>query len=615
MRPLHSGHHSTGFATGLFLAGLTSATVSIQLPFVPRFLGSLLGVSLLANGYVVARSRPYFKELKELFEAGIENNLEWINEALNEDQNENGLDVAFKTVNVELEQSGDILIELEKHSQDGQEELGGNPQEYQGKGKEQNQGILSKVNPESRWILESVKHSLHGFICGETGSGKSTLVNNFICTILNEFGDDGVEIVIIDGKFPHTKWEINGKEIRPQFIGFESLKDDDDNYYPTAIEGLEQLYQDVQDRLKTDAQAVLSGRPVATHPKRIYIIDEFEQLVSQYKQRASEPVKSAWRLARSSNISVLVIGQDPGSKAYDMVLANLRNATCFYLREQALRGIREHGLTNEIEKGLRQDLAAMQIAQEKLYFGLVKHPGQLPFIAQMPPEDFYKIFPQIQFELWDYSNSRTSPVNQGRTDEMISNGSLRFSGSHPELEKKHTGFDSCTERVSEILTLQDQENHDEIESEINNSELIPESYWESEEGVSDYAMLCVLKNAGTNQNNTIKTIWNVSKGNSPRYRIALKKYKLFLAKWEEEGGVDVNDNDTDKEETEMDNNDTTYIFSESTLVSSQQEDPEETSVSMNSFVDSILDSINQDPQPETGSKTLTPIPHPSINIS
>jgi hypothetical protein len=246
------------------------------------------------------------------------------------------------------------------------------------------------VEPPATWFEEMVLSPdvNHLFVNGDTGSGKSTLIDNFICYAKKELGSQ-VDIVICDPKFPDSTWTVDGEEIIPRYKGYDRLVDEFGKEHESALDGLRAMHDDVRKRLSTAAQDKLAGREPVPRKPRIYVVDEAEDLVGEFKTEASDSIKSVLRVGRSTKVKAVIIGQNSGCKAYGMEKANLRNATQIYLRSNALPGVDQVASTAEEKKYLREQIALRQAAAEsdrsKRYYGLVKYPGQPAFVALMPP--------------------------------------------------------------------------------------------------------------------------------------------------------------------------------------------------------------------------------------
>lgn len=257
------------------------------------------------------------------------------------------------------------------------------------------------------WFEKMITHPdvNHLFVNGDTGSGKSTLIDNFISAAKRELGRE-VEIIIIDPKFPDSSWVIDGEEFLPQFKGYDRLIDESGIEHPSAIDGLYQMLEDVRSRLATAAQAKLAGRDKPNRKPRIYVIDEAEDLVATFGEDAAEPIRSVLRVGRSTKVKAIIIGQNSGCKAYKLEKANLRNAAQLYLRENALAGVDQVGTTVAIKKVLRDQVAQRQHEGEsdrsKRFYCLVKYPGCPAFTALAPKPGSYsakfepEFFPTIE---------------------------------------------------------------------------------------------------------------------------------------------------------------------------------------------------------------------------
>jgi hypothetical protein len=246
------------------------------------------------------------------------------------------------------------------------------------------------IDPPATWFQDMVLHPdvNHLFVNGDTGSGKSTLIDNFICFAKQELGSS-VSITICDPKFPDSHWIVDGEEIIPQYKGYERLIDEDGEEHPSALDGVISMFDDVRSRLEVAARDKLAGREVKPRKPRIYVIDESEDLVGEFGKDVSDAIKSVLRVGRSTKVKAIIIGQNPGCKAYGLERANLRNCAQIYLRENALAGIDQVAPTQEMKKYLREQVALRQAAAEgdrtKKFYGLVKYPGEAAFVTLMPP--------------------------------------------------------------------------------------------------------------------------------------------------------------------------------------------------------------------------------------
>lgn len=245
------------------------------------------------------------------------------------------------------------------------------------------------IEPAPDWFEEMISHPEvnHLRVAGESGSGKSTLIDNYICLAKKDLGDD-VDIIVIDPKFPDTRWVIDGVEIIPQFKGYERLKDEFGNEHPSALEGLIAMQQDVRDRLSKAATEKLAGKDITERKPTIYVVDEAEDLVGTFGEDAAEPIRSVLRVGRSTKVKAVIIGQDPGCRAYKMQKANFRNAAQIFLRENAIAGIEEVGLTRSQKAELKKQVGLRQLLAEndrsKRFYGVIKYPGCPAFCANMP---------------------------------------------------------------------------------------------------------------------------------------------------------------------------------------------------------------------------------------
>jgi hypothetical protein len=264
---------------------------------------------------------------------------------------------------------------------------------------------LEIIEPVGDYLKRLVKGNdrLHAWINGDSGGGKSTLVDNYISLIKRELEmpDDPVEVVIIDAKDPDTPWKIDGRTIVPQYGGINDPDDPDGEESEDWIEndclaGIRAMRADVYQRLRDARDARNRGEPAPPRRRTIYVIDEAEEIHSVYGKDASKPILAAARLGRSSGIAVVVLGQSFNPSAYGFQIPNLNNFFRIYLRESARKGIQAWVATIAERNPLLEQVAAREARNKTLpekhpqrFWGFIKCSGEPGFLAQLPPPHAY----------------------------------------------------------------------------------------------------------------------------------------------------------------------------------------------------------------------------------
>ena len=305
------------------------------------------------------------------------------------------------------------------------------------------------IKPEPlNWFDRVIMETHHYFVSGKTGSGKSVLVNNIACralTVLME-QDNGKtpEIIIIDPKFGQSSaWEFHGKKIIPQY----------QNYRPDIIhktfkgncpEGILEMGKITRQRLDEGAAAARDEIVLEKPNSVLFIADEAADLFSQpaafWEQIYEEceldlpcdcesgkdlitlmiaSLKTTLRLGRSEKVKSMIIGQSDLVSTYELNKPDLLNCTMFFLGQNVARGIEFVATDRQNKKELREQLAMYQEKAETdpryRYYCLVSTHFCKPFLALMPPENFYSQ-PSLLGEVMVREQVRVSKpttVNQG----------------------------------------------------------------------------------------------------------------------------------------------------------------------------------------------------------
>lgn len=273
-------------------------------------------------------------------------------------------------------------------------------------------GLLESDSPvqidlasDENWLVEAIASTIHLFVNGDTGSGKSELITNWVGLAQHILkSDSGKEprIIINDIKWTgHPDdglWFINNQDVVPDYFEME-----DNPNRPAhqkshwTIDGLWAMKDDVDDILDSTRKATFNQSNYPERVPTIYILDEAARVVSRHGKDATEPMLHALQLGRSSKRIFVFAGQPPTCSSYGFQKADLGNTTRVYLRENALRGIDEVCSTTQEKKELRGQVSAwLKLSEEmfnktgdRLYFGLVKYPGRPAKVVKLPPPGAY----------------------------------------------------------------------------------------------------------------------------------------------------------------------------------------------------------------------------------
>ncbi|HEY9830879.1 MAG TPA: hypothetical protein V6D26_09880 [Stenomitos sp.] len=259
--------------------------------------------------------------------------------------------------------------------------------------------IKEVQEPPENWLEEVIRYTYHFRVNGQTRAGKSTFVNNLIGLMKRMF-DKPVEVVLIDPKYPMSRWSI-----KPKYKGLEE-----------SIIGLKEMAEEVQRRLKLATEDADNGREIRDFEPILYVLDEADTVAGEYndptppvadyleslhlstKKSVAHLLKQGLKVGAALQVGVCYIGQSPLCSTLGMNRNDFNHSANFFLGENIPTAIEEVALKHQ-QPYLKQQyrlrveryMQAKGTEEEKKYryFGLVKCPGEPAFLASLPPEGYY----------------------------------------------------------------------------------------------------------------------------------------------------------------------------------------------------------------------------------
>jgi len=219
--------------------------------------------------------------------------------------------------------------------------------------------------PNDNWVIDLATQSYHFRICGETGSGKSTFIDNLITCLKNSLGDK-VTVILIDPKYPLSDFEII-----PKFKGISE-----------SFEGLAYLASEVESRLAKATVCKDSGLPLPKFEPLLFVIDEIDMIMSEYGKPASKLLKIGLKVGRALNIKVAYIGQSPLCSALHLNKNDFKNSANILLGEMAIVGMNE--LIYSKNRAIIENELVSRENNGDRYFALIKPMSKPAFTAKLP---------------------------------------------------------------------------------------------------------------------------------------------------------------------------------------------------------------------------------------
>jgi ABC-type dipeptide/oligopeptide/nickel transport system ATPase component len=279
------------------------------------------------------------------------------------------------------------------------------------------QTLMDQIDEPSADVIKNVfKNLIHAFVWGETGGGKSVLINNLIDFIDYTNKLEGADQVIrfFDPKFPHSTVDednvlhIDGIAL-PTWYKPESI-------YLAAYELIKVCDQRL-DKHREEAIRIIIGeqkdRQLSKLDPITYILDELTVTIASQDEligdkiidsdpaykgfKVSDCLKRAAQLGRSSKVRLIGVGQSPMPIDYDMKKIDFTNYTRIWLMGVAgtvlagrgteflqLSATARKNLKNQLDLRTRVNDMRQKQGLNKIHFALIHAPGFNPFFWTLP---------------------------------------------------------------------------------------------------------------------------------------------------------------------------------------------------------------------------------------
>lgn len=221
------------------------------------------------------------------------------------------------------------------------------------------------------WIESHVLTAHHLHLCGSTGSGKTTLANQYIRNRMKQ--DPRAEFYLLNPK------HIASEEA---FIVDPVCESPE-----TALETL-MSFNDIMLNRKNDKSFVFEqSSPI------IFIIDEWDWLHSIFKDKATRLAVNLIKVGRALNISVVLVGQSPLTGDTGLSGSDFDNMTRVGIWKAGEKLIDALRLEKGIAKTLRSEMQSFQDMNDGLdlrrspkvtRYCLISSPGKNPRIGIIP---------------------------------------------------------------------------------------------------------------------------------------------------------------------------------------------------------------------------------------
>ncbi|MBD2094246.1 hypothetical protein H6F90_03675 [Trichocoleus sp. FACHB-591] len=391
-------------------------------------------------------------------------------------------------------------------------------------------------DPDPSHLATFVKENPQICLMGDSGEGKTTLINNLILLMEQDLGEN-VGLILTNPK-PNEETDLS----KLKYADFDS-----------SIFGLLEAATEILYRLDLNTNALLERRTIPDNPlpiftPLIYFFDEFSEIAGVWNRCkpevmeevldefaatlppeklhvmdfirkrvspssfAGDLLKFCWRVGRSEKVKLLIAGQNLKASSIGVLITDLNQTAILYLGEAIREGI-ETRISSWQKESLNQEYAhrSQKVAEKKAnrFYGLFVPKGSKAYFSTLPDEFAFSqdnaSLETVQRQDEPAPDAPTAPGAPDLVQELERLWHLPSKGADPD----RTGEDRT--RTNAV-----PDPFDPLDPEINSS--LTEA---------------VLKNFDVykSQTKVIEMVWNVGKsGTSNKYRAAKWKLRRILKK-------------------------------------------------------------------------------------
>lgn len=276
-----------------------------------------------------------------------------------------------------------------------------------------NRSMLDKIqDAPANWLeklyLDAKHNGKNLAILGARGGGKTELAKNYIGLVLSHEPD--AEVIYIQPKVDdYAVFEVAGRVIEPQYIGFEPITSNQGKHFPSAYDGILYLRDLYTKRNAINQQHFADGKPSPKFKKVFFLVDELQVAISREREFIDPEVikaeslrngqtfcgkiiRDAISLGRSLGIVVLALGQLPNVSVYGWTKHDLYQYIVLFMAANAPQAL-DYAPTKEEKRRIESELdlwrkrASMDV--KKSFYCYVRPMDKAGYLALLPEPGKY----------------------------------------------------------------------------------------------------------------------------------------------------------------------------------------------------------------------------------